>query len=148
MKRIVIYVYNEEIEALKPMAEKLNKQGGQVRFLNLKYNEPTKCDVALAKPEHLDRVKAIFANNPKVEVKPIDTDLSKDIKEHNKNVGITPRQGEGSNGGEAIEQPKTTADNSEVVMTAGEPAAPEVAEAAPAAPVSVTPRKTKAPAKA
>lgn len=101
MKRIVIYAMNEEMEALKPVAEKLEKQGAAARFMNVKYKEATKCDIALAEAHHFDVVKAIFADMPTTDVKLIDADLTKEIKDHNK--GPAPRQGESTRTAEAVE---------------------------------------------
>lgn len=101
MKRIVIYAYNEEIAGLRPLAEKLEKQGAAARFMNLKYNEPAKCDIALAEEKYVPRVKEIFTAFPDVEVKALDADLSKTIKDHNK--GPAPRQGDSTRTAEAVE---------------------------------------------
>lgn len=101
MKRIVIYAMNEEMAALRPVAEKLEKQGAAARFMNIKYKEATKCDIALAEAHNLDVVKAIFKGNDAVEVKLIDADLTKTIKEHNKETA--PRQGESTRTAEAVE---------------------------------------------
>lgn len=105
MKRIIIYAYNEEIAALRPIAEKLEKQGAAVRFMNIKYDDPAKCDIALAAEVHFDRVKRIFKDMPQVEVKALDTDLKKTIDEGNK--GTTPRQGESTRSAESVENTVT-----------------------------------------
>lgn len=112
MKRIVIYAMNEEIAALRPVAEKLEKQGAAARFMNVKYKEATKCDIALAQAHHLDVVKAIFAGNDAVQVKLIDADLTKEIKDHNKETA--PRQGESTRTAEAVE-PTAVAKEEDVV---------------------------------
>lgn len=118
MKRIVIYAMNEEMAALRPLAEKLEKQGAAARFMNIKYKEAAKCDVALAPAHHLDVVKAIFAKMDSVQVKLIDADMTKEIKEHNKETA--PRQGESTRTAEAVE-PTVKADAAPVVEPAVEP---------------------------
>jgi len=60
VKQIVIYAYNEEIEALEPVATKLKMEGALVRFMSLKYREVVKCEIALTPAVHLDLVKEIF----------------------------------------------------------------------------------------
>ena len=60
MKQIVIYAYNEEMEALEPVATKLKMEGALVRFMSLKYREMAKCEIALTPAAHLDIVKDIF----------------------------------------------------------------------------------------
>lgn len=105
MKRIVIYAYNEEMEALKPLAAQLEKQGAAARFMNIKYDEPTKCDIALAEEKHLERVKKIFKDLPHVEVKLAEANFEKQIKDAHK--GTTPRQGDSQKTAEAVEPTKT-----------------------------------------
>lgn len=61
MTRIIIYVHNEEMEALKPLQARLIKQGAQVAFSALKYMEIIKCDKVLTTKRHLDTVKGLFA---------------------------------------------------------------------------------------
>lgn len=80
MSRILIYVQNEEIEALKPLAERLVKKGAMVNFSAIKYLEKGKCDQALTLPKYLDKIKALFAGTD-VAVKAIEDDEPSAVKQ-------------------------------------------------------------------
>lgn len=62
MQRIVIYVHNEEQEALKPLMNRLLKAGALVTCHALKYPDPVKADVVLTFKRYEAAVKKIFAD--------------------------------------------------------------------------------------
>lgn len=115
MKRIIIYVHNEDMEALKPLRQRLERAGAMVNFHALKYPEVVKADQVLTKSAYLKTVKAIFAGTdvPVVEI---------DEEDNAVEIVATPEP-------EAVaEQPPLTySDDEAIVITVGETPAPPVA---------------------
>ena len=62
MQRIVVYVHNEEVEGLFPLAERLRKQGASVHFRALKWQESEPADVHLTFKRYENSVRKFHAD--------------------------------------------------------------------------------------
>lgn len=124
MKRIVIYVQNEEIAALRPFAEKMTKLGALVQFSALKFMELNKADLVLTRQPYLARVKDLFSGTT-IPVQVIDEDEAASVVSPEKKAPVKKEAA-------VIDVPVVLPENDEVVMVvasevAVEPVAVDVA---------------------
>lgn len=121
MKRIVIYVQNEEIEALRPLQKQLIKQGALVSFSAIKYMERNLADQVLTTKRHLDTVRGLYAGTG-IPVQTIDADETPAPTPTAKSEEVVEVEVEAV---PAVEEVPALPESEEVVMTVSE--APAVA---------------------
>lgn len=125
MTRIVIYVANEEMTALKPLARRLEKKGATVVFSAIKWRDPIKADQVLTLPKYLEAVKNIYAGRSEPitviendEVIPLEAIVAPEAQEPTIPVLVIEPVVAEPELIPVIDVPEITTD--EIVMTAGE----------------------------